>query len=521
MLLSTRLERRSLLDSPDVGLKQRPKLLNNNSDTNFLPSTDNAVSSSYWKLPDNKDYLTAVASHETEPFVAVASANTESNLFIYEVGDTYHGGKQGSLKSEKTILTHHQTITLPGIHSLAWASPTHSLGGFGNVLASGHNSGLVHLTLLPDAHSESDEPAEILRRYNHSKHIAPAAILEIPNTRIKNLNIVNPNWKCCVDSSIMTLYNEHLFLWDPARSDVPALKKRTRSIFTAEPSPLRDGIISLGGHHGISITDIRVKDSSALSPPQENDKNVSLVRWSPDDENIIAAVHESTTIKLWDIRAGKPMVTLLGHSDKVNSIVWSPIDKSSKFHSASSDGTIRMWNIENCMEWQQHQIKEVVVPLKINPKSSNNSLSSTDSIPSTPPALLMLPQSPESQWFPKPWQQRFRQQLTTYDDIFSHASYYLDPNRHKPSYASVFSNRRQFLGLAALRLPYEQYPKLTSIDNDGFFGVHSKLLSRNRSMSRQSTISDGFSESSASYDDQRDDLFSSADSSSENSSPRI
>ena len=96
--------------------------------------------------------------------MAVASANTESNLFIYEVGDTYHGGKQGSLKSEKTILTHHQTITLPGIHSLAWASPTHSLGGFGNVLASGHNSGLVHLTLLPDAHSESDEPAEILRR---------------------------------------------------------------------------------------------------------------------------------------------------------------------------------------------------------------------------------------------------------------------------------------------------------------------------------------------------------------------
>lgn len=416
---------------------------------NLRPPASTSISSSYWRIPDSEEFLRCVATHETEPLVAVASGAQHSNLFIYELD------KEAGEKSGNTILTHHQTISLPGIHSLKWASPYQTLGGYGNVLASGHNSGLAYLTLLPDPYSDS-EPAEILREFNHNRHVQPN---NIRSTRIRNLNLLGKNWTCCADSALLTLFSQNIFLWDPSRSDIPVMKKRSRGTVTLDPSPIQDGIICFGGQRGVSITDIRVKDSPGLSPPNDNDSMVSYVKWSPHDENLLAAVHDSNVVKVWDIRAGGPLVTLNGHTDKVNSLCWSDMDDN-KITSASSDGTVRIWNIKNCVEMQSQvppspQLEERD-DYYYNSNSHNHS--NLDWLTS------------------QPCWNNYRRHVSRYDDIFSHMTYFLEGSKNKPPSTTIFAHDKEFLDLGSLRCS-KTSEKLISIDNCGFFGLHTGVKS--------------------------------------------
>uniref|UniRef100_A0A060TCM1 ARAD1B17490p n=1 Tax=Blastobotrys adeninivorans TaxID=409370 RepID=A0A060TCM1_BLAAD len=457
----------------------------------------NTVTSSYWKIPDKEEYLTAVAAHETQPLVAVASGARDCNLFIYEVDSTQEIPQQRRAVSlanppvpqSRQLLTHHQTITLPEIHSLAWASPFQTLGGYGNVLATGHNLGMVHLTLLPEPYS--NEPAEILRRYDHKRHLRHDQEDEGTGTksmRVKHVNIVGRNWMCCPDSSIMTLFNENLFLWDPARSDRPILKKKTRGTVSFDACDLRDGIVAFGGRRGISITDLRVKNSPVLSPPSsENETFVSHVKWASRDENLVAAVHDYMTVKIWDIRAGKPMVTLFGHNDRVNSLLW-PEHDSNELVSASSDGTVRMWNIKNCVDLQsepaptpslfRRQVRSVSSPAG---RGANSSISSD--LSSTSPTEDM-------EWLPKPWQTH-RHRLSRQDEVCTHMSYFLEMSKNKAPSTTVFSDSKEFVSVAAIA--GKDSIRIASIDNDGYFGLHSRRQQRPLSSISTDTENDLFS----------------------------
>ncbi|MDY7034465.1 MAG: hypothetical protein SVY10_21515 [Thermodesulfobacteriota bacterium] len=52
---------------------------------------------------------------------------------------------------------------------------------------------------------------------------------------------------------------------------------------------------------------------------------------------------ESGVMKLWNVDIGKEIYTFHGHSRAVNSVALSPC--SSKAVSASTDGTIRLWDV--------------------------------------------------------------------------------------------------------------------------------------------------------------------------------
>lgn len=507
----------------------------------YTLNSKNVVSSAYWKVPDSKSHLTSVACHESDPLVAVASGTRDSNLFIYEVNapqddryfppsdngyysypSTVVGNQQerpassflydsaklsrrvrpnkgahkrsvseGSPLSDSSpaspsppsldqqaspILTHHQTISLGGIHSLAWVSSQHKLGSHGNVLATGHNSGLVHLVLLPDPYA-TNGPAEIIHRFNHARHLSSDKIV---SSRIRTINLASSAWTCCPQSCIVSLFSEHLYMWDPARPEKPIIVQRARRARSFNISPLRNGIVSLATDRGISIMDVRYKNPVALAPPNDNTGLVSLVKWSTGDENRVASVHDQTLIKIWDIRTGSPLLTLEGHYDKINSIEWSK-NSADEFYSASADGTVRMWDINKCTDSESSGTSS-----EVGTCDSGSTLSSPASDSSSFTAPLRRHRRARSEadtsadWLPSQKWRLYRQRLARENSLPSY-NYFLDnQNPHSPC-TTIFSNNKEFLGLATINMPVHggmgamSKPHLVSIDNSGFFGIHSKI----------------------------------------------
>lgn len=313
-----------------------PTFFNIDFDTGVNGETHNSIRtrqkppSSYWRVPDKQQYLTSIAVHESQSLCAVSSGSRSNNLFIYELVPG----------AGAPTLTHHQTISLPEIHSLSWISQASELGSQGNVLVSGHKHGLVHMTLLPDTHS-SDVPAEILKRFNHTRHL-PASV---PSLRIKNLALTSTSWSTFPTSGIITQCGGHLFLWDPSRSDLPLIKQKLRRDITSmDLCTTRNGIMAFGGRKGVSIRDLRVKGGSGLSPPDPANEQTTVVKWSPHNDNLVASVHNRKEIKVWDIRASGPASSYSGHSDWVTAIEWAT-NEPTEIVSASNDGTIRVWDI--------------------------------------------------------------------------------------------------------------------------------------------------------------------------------
>ncbi|MDZ8026876.1 MAG: AAA-like domain-containing protein [Nostoc sp. DedQUE11] len=74
---------------------------------------------------------------------------------------------------------------------------------------------------------------------------------------------------------------------------------------------------------------------------------VNSIVFSPNGKTLASASRDNT-IKLWNLDTGKEITTLKGHSQEVNSVVFSPDGKT--LASASADNTIKLWNLDTGKE---------------------------------------------------------------------------------------------------------------------------------------------------------------------------
>lgn len=316
---------------------------NNTQDTQIMNkacSFDRVnIKSNYWRIPDVKMNLTALATNSQFadcPLLAISSANSELNLFIYELDALNH------------YLTHHTTISLPNIHSLAWV-PNKNL----RYLVSGNNKGYANLVLVPLPKSyggdDREELAEIIKRFNHRKHLRSVnkdpSLHSQSNTCVSNLGFIS-------DNKLVSIYDHTLFVWnmnhcDSSSKPRPELISIVPGISNFDFHSSDAATLAVCGSFGVTLFDTR---TSSHNVPNANladnvdPKKVSanIVKWHRTNENIMATAHGDGVVRLWDIRKEEPFSELTGHKNKtITALEWNHND----IFSGASDGNIVHWDL--------------------------------------------------------------------------------------------------------------------------------------------------------------------------------
>lgn len=324
---------------------------------NKICSTDVSIKSNYWKIPDDNFNLTSMCITQSDDnnnsSLAISSANESSNLFIYELDIT------------DNYLTHHNTISLPSIHSMKWVpnSPKH--------LVTGNNKGYAHLISVPDRNS--DESASICKRFNHRKH------LKIKNDDKSNFQgsgkISKLNF---LDDRLLSLFDGNLFYWDLKDSQslarpVPISISRIPGIRNFDPCVDSSHKVGICGKFGASLYDLRttkfnIPSSSFSQPSNLKSLSIKLMKWNPCNENVFAAYHDDGLVRLWDIRKQDSFSKLHGHEDEITSIEWNNGD----LFTGGRDGKIVHWDLtsHDSRGINECGLKEGFNSFKFNAKSN-------------------------------------------------------------------------------------------------------------------------------------------------------
>ncbi|CCG26003.1 Dse1 cell wall protein [Candida orthopsilosis Co 90-125] len=319
--------------------------LNNEKDTQVLSKSCSLnrtnIKSNYWKIPDNNMNLTSMCvKHQSSqnPLLAISSNNSDNNLFIYEINlDSNH-------------LIHHSTISLSNIYNMKWVNNTTTSDK--NYLVTGNNKGYAHLVTMPDIGTGSiddqEYSAEICKRFNHRKHIKDKSKVDamLP---IKQLNLFNS------DREMISIYDDFLFHWDimnveSQQRPQPISITTVKGIRNFDVLPHNNTTLGICGKFGISLFDTR--DSKFSIPMSSsitrNYRQLSgnIVKWNPENDNILAVGHGDGVIRLWDIRKQDYFTSLHGHShrstlNQVTSIEWDQGD----LFSGGQDGNIIHWDL--------------------------------------------------------------------------------------------------------------------------------------------------------------------------------
>jgi WD40 repeat protein len=158
----------------------------------------------------------------------------------------------------------------------------------------------------------------------------------------------SPNGKLLASGS----FDNTIKLWDVrSGSELRTLKGHSRSVNSVAFSPDGKLLASVSAYDTtITVWDIGSGNElrtlaghfSEVSSMAFSSRGISSVVFSPDGK-LLASGNLERTVKLWDVRSGSELRTLIGHSSGITSVAFSPDQKL--LASGNRDNTIKLWEL--------------------------------------------------------------------------------------------------------------------------------------------------------------------------------
>lgn len=292
--------------------------------------------------------------------IAVGANTVEENLRVYAIKDS--------------TLMHLTSITLPDVQSVRFLAPT--INEEFKFLASGHSHGIVNLTTIPLSMEGPFQSAEIIKRFNHAKHL-PNGEVSMLNTgnmssTVKSISLSPAEWTSTPLNSLITAYNGNVFLWDSCRSRAPKSIVSTRGVSGLAANPTKDGLVGIVGNFGLSLLDTKGGSVAGENAGRQKSLYVANTQFAPSVPLRGSRVSSSSrpvgstriawhgagnylatstisgrgdVVQVWDVRKLEPLALLEGLQDEVTDMVW--IDNT--LWTGDMEGCISKWELNSTL----------------------------------------------------------------------------------------------------------------------------------------------------------------------------
>jgi WD40 repeat protein len=154
---------------------------------------------------------------------------------------------------------------------------------------------------------------------------------------------------------------EGISLWDFASGRLLKSLKNDSSVTQLAFSPDGTMLASAGDDRMIRFWDVRTGrelrklegHSGVAGNGIAGGQNVTTVAFHPNGKLLASAAAFEKTVRLWDVRSGRELRALNGHSATVTRVAFHPNGK--QFASAGEDGTVKLWDISDALGDTDHR----------------------------------------------------------------------------------------------------------------------------------------------------------------------